>query len=468
MNYASVVRVMSMLMLVTAASTIPPILVAVAGREDPQIFAFLVTAIVTTVLAASTLLLTPKPRLKARPSDGLGVVILWWFFTPIVGALPFVLGVANSSVFAAIHESTASLTTTGQSVIGGPGYEWPISLIVWRGVLHLLGCTATIVTAASVLAAINLGGPGIHRTVLFTLPETSFFDAVPRVCRAVVTMMAATLLVVVAALILSGVPVPRALSDGVSAVTTGLVNPDGPAEVTISRLHSVILGIGLAFGALGLAVWLPLREGKVLRTLYDPETLVFLLLLLVLTVLTLPLGLDLTEGIAWATSALSTSGIPLTDAPLDELVPLPLLVIPALIGGSALSAAGGVKIARFIVLARRAGQEFKQLGFRRSVLDFRFRDRVLDERSVLGVWVYLIAYILAVFITMLGFSALHHEFEQATRMSIGCLTNSGSLLFNHMNQIDSGTHALMIFSMILGRLEILALLPAISISFWRG
>ena len=468
MNYASVVRILSILMLVTSASTIPSILVAIAAGENPQVFSFLSTGIVTAVLASSILLLTPKPRLKARPSDALGVVILWWILTPIVAALPFVSGVANSSIIAAIHESAASLTTTGQSVIAVGDNEWPISLIVWRGVLHLLGCAATITAAASVLAAINLGGPGIHRTILFTVPESSFFDAVPRVARAVVTMMAATLLGLVAILILTGVPVPRALSEGVSVITTGMVNPTGATEFTLSRLHSIILGIGLAFGALGLAVWIPLREGKLLGAAFDPESLVFVALLAIFILVVLPLGLDFREGVAWSVTALSTSGIPLTDAPVDRIIPLPVLVLPAIIGGSALSAAGGVKIARFIVLARRAGQEFRQLGFRRSVLDFRFRDRVLDESSVLGVWVYLIAYILAVFLTMIGFSFLGHEFGDATRLSIGCLTNAGGLLFNHVDQVDPGTHLLMTFTMILGRLEILALLPAISIGFWRG
>ena len=60
--------------------------------------------------AASVLLLTPKPERKARPSDGLAVVILWWLLTPLATAMPFVFGVANSSVITAIHEAAACLT----------------------------------------------------------------------------------------------------------------------------------------------------------------------------------------------------------------------------------------------------------------------------------------------------------------------------------------------------------------------
>ena len=178
--------------------------------------------------------------------------------------------------------------------------------------------------------------------------------------------------------------------------------------------------------------------------------------------------LNMTEGLSWALSALSTSGLSLSDPADYNRIPLPVLVLPALIGGSALSAAGGVKIARFIVLARRAGQEFRQLGYRRSILGFRFRDRELNERSVIGVWVYLIGYVLAIFLIMAGFAFLGEDFVSAIRLAIGSLTNSAAVLGSYPMDLSGPAQALTIFSMILGRLEVLALIPALSLSFWRG
>ena len=200
----------------------------------------------------------------------------------------------------------------------------------------------------------------------------------------------------------------------------------------------------------------------------DPETLMFLFLIAAFAALVIPIGVSLGDGVAWALSDLSTSGLSFTNLPVRDAIPLPILVLPSLIGGSALSAAGGVKIARLIVLGRRAGQEFRQLGYRRSVLGFRFRDRDLDERSVIGVWVYLIAYIVAVFVIMIGFSFLNLPFEDTIRLSIGGLTNSGALLLGHTDHLDAGATSLLILSMLLGRLEILAVIPALSPSFWRG
>jgi Trk-type K+ transport system membrane component len=468
MNYASIVRVLAFIMLILAGSALLPTLVAAIAGETDQVVAFLVMATSIAVLASSVLLLTPKPARKARPSDALAVVIIFWFVAPCAAALPFVLGVADRSILHAIHEAASCLTTTGHTVNLTEGRSWPASLVVWRGVLHIFGGLASITTAASVLAAINLGGPGIHRTVLFTVPEASFFDAVPRVARAVFAMMAICIIVLLGLLIMAGVPFPRALGDSVSAITTGLVDPYALGRHALAPLPNLFLGVGLIIGALGLAVWLPLKDRKPHTAFMDPETLMFLFLIAVFAALVTPLGISLGDGAAWALSDLSTSGLRLTDSRVRDAIPLPILVLPSLIGGSALSAAGGVKIARLIVLGRRAGQEFRQLGYKRSVLGLRFRDRDLDERSVIGVWVYLIAYIVAVFVMMIGFSFLTLPFEDTIRLAIGGLTNSGALLLGHTDQLDGGATFLLILSMLLGRLEILALIPALSPSFWRG
>ena len=468
MNYASVVRILALVMLIFAGSSAPALVTALGHGEGEQVFAFLAMVLGISVIAASILFLTPRPKLKSRPSDALGLVILWWFMAPVAACLPFVVGVQNSSLLQAIHEAAACLTTTGQSVIAVEGNRWPASLIVWRGTLHFVGGAASIIMAASVLAALNLGGPGIHRSVLFTMPETSFFDAVPKVARSVVLIMTVSITLTVLALELTGMSAGRAISDAVSAWTTGLVDPAPYGRANAGPVADVILAFALAGGALGLAIALPLRERRFMKALTDPETTVFAILVIIFTVMAIASGVSALESIGWSISALATSGLPLGSAETWELVPLPVFVLPALIGGSALSAAGGVKIARLIVLARRAGVEFRQLGYRRSVLGFQFRDREMDERSVIGVWVYLIAYILTVFLVMVGFALTGQSFESSIRLAIGFLTNSGGMVVGHVAQLNEGASILAIVSMLLGRLEILAIIPAISVSFWRG
>ena len=69
---------------------------------------------------------------------------------------------------------------------------------------------------------------------------------------------------------------------------------------------------------------------------------------------------------------------------------------------------------------------------------------------------------------MAAFSFMHEDFNASIRLAIGCLTNSGAVIGDYAKVMTPAGDVLAIFSMILGRLEILALIPALSVSFWRG
>lgn len=464
MNFASVIRIQCMCGLIVSAAMVLPFLVSIAYVETPQAIAFGFTSLFLALLSGSTLLLASKPRRKATPSDGLAAALLGWVIVSVVAAPPFVIGVASDSIFAALHESVSCLTTTGHSVIEIGEGGWPVSLLVWRGLLHILGTVATLTIAASVFAAINLGGPGIHRTELFTIPEGSFFDAVPRVVIATLLFTLVFISLFVILLILAGVPGGQAMSDAVSAITTGLVDPTNTLSET-GPIRNILVALALTLGTLGLFFALQIRRMRFADAIYDPEVFAFMIAIAGISVVTIIAGLGIWESLAWSLSSLSTSGIQLTKDPVDTLLPISLLIIPPLIGGSALSAAGGLKLGRLVILVRRAAQEFGSLGFRGSIIKFAYRGRALEESSVIGVWVYLIGYVVAVvsFLFLLSFIGL--SFDDAVLTSIGAITNSGSLVqeIPPSNQL----HLTMIGAMLLGRWEILALLPIFVPAFWR-
>lgn len=445
-----------------------PLVSAIINNETQQIMAFGLTGVLVLLMSAVVLLLTTPSHRPARVPDALAVAIIWCFGAPIPAAVPFVVGTAELNLMAGLHEAVACLTTTGHSVIDLAGNAWPRSLLVWRGVLHFIGMIFSLTIAASVFAALGFGGPGVHRSFLFSVPDGSFFDAVPRAIRAIFVICACLILGVFAALVLGGVPAGEALSIGISVASTGLVDPAGYADLSLGVLPSFAVFMGLMLATAGLAVMMNLQPRHLMHAEVDPELYLLFGLIVFVGILAMIGGLNLFASLGWALSAISTSGIPLGASPaeVNATLPLSLLVMPALIGGAALSTAGGIKLARIIILMRRAGQEFARLGFQNSVVALRFRERQQQERAVLGVWVYLIAYICAISGAFVILSFLGSEFSQSIADAVGAISNSGWLIARDAR--GSGMyHFTMICAMILGRLEILALLPALSIGFWR-
>lgn len=443
------------------------VIAAIAG-EGPQLASFSLSGLLTVSIAGMVLLLTDKPSRPARARDGLAVAVLWCFGAPIPAAIPFVFGTAEVSMLAAIHEAVSCLTTTGHSVITIGAEGWPASLLIWRGILHVFGMIFSLVTAATVFAAIGFAGPGIHRSILFTLPDGSFFDALPRVLRLIGIVCAILVLLVFSGLAFNNVPPDEALSHAVSVVSTGLVDPEGGRLPTHGWFASLVLFVGLLFATSGMAVLLDMTPTRFRSAAVDPEFYLLVGLTVFIAILAWAGGLRVFEGLGWALSALSTSGLPVwTDMPnVRANLPVTLILLPALVGGSALSTAGGIKLARIIILIRRAGQEFARLGYQHSIVALKFRNRHQKERVVLGVWVYLIAYIAGASGTFIFLSFQGSEFTSAVLNAVGAVSNSGWLI-EPSSSGTIGEHLVLTVAMILGRLEIIALVPALSLHFWR-
>jgi len=467
-NHLAIVRVVSTIALGFSGLFLICFLVALASGETEQQMVFAGAGATVGGFGGTVLLLTDKPKRRAHAKDGLAVAILFWLVGGLISTIPFFDYIGAPDLLAAFYESVSSLTTTGHSRIDPGLNPMSTSIFVWRALLHIIGAIASVSIAATVFSGLNLGGPGVHRNRFFSEPEGSFFDPVPRVVR-VATILILSGVIILSALLLSIGLAPRdALAGAVSAITTGMVDPAASTTAPVGGpMHSILLWLGLVAGTLGLVAIDGAGQGRARSILFDPETLAWGGTLVLITVLAFIAGLPLIESLGWATSSIATSGIALSDPQQHSRLPIVLLLFPVLIGGSALSAAGGFKLARLIILTRRVALEFVQLGYRGSVQHFKFRGRRQSERTVMGVWVYLVGYIVACTIGTLLLSATGLAFDDAIRAGIGSLSNAGHILVGMNAELSPLAQICAVLGMILGRLEVIALLPALNPTFWQ-
>ena len=467
MNHLSVVRVLSAIALGFAGLFALCFLVALATGESEQQMLFAGSAATVGGFGATVLLLTDKPVRRAQTKDGLAVAILFWVLGGGLAAIPFVDYIGSPDLLAAFYESVSALTTTGHSRVDPVVNPMSASIFVWRALIHLIGAIASISIAATVFSGLNLGGPGVHRNRFFSEPETSFFDPVLRVVRVSSILILSATLVLTAILLAVGLAPRDALAGAVSAITTGMVDPMAADVAPSGPLHAFVLWIGLVAGTLGLVAIDGGGQGRMRAIPFDPEVLAWAGTLILITLLAFFAGLPVLASLGWATSSLSTSGMALSDPIQFSRLPLVVVLFPVLVGGSALSAAGGFKLARLIVLTKRVTMEFVQLGYRGSVQHFKFRGRRQSELTVMGVWVYLVGYIVACTIGTLLLSATGLAFDDAIRASIGSLSNAGHILSGMIADLGPAAQICAVLGMILGRLEVIALLPALNPSFWQ-
>mgnify|MGYP000050066163 CR=1 FL=1 len=184
---------------------------------------------------------------RERPRDVLIFLILFWIIVPIATSLPFLaLGVVPGPMHG-YFESVSAITTTGASTLVPENL--PRSLLVWRSALQWSGGCFVAVFAVVILAALNLSGPGVHRSVFFTLKTGELFSRLIDIGKIIITVYAVISIICFCLLMLSGAPIFESFCLSLSAVATGGLAPrSGPLYLYISNLGGVILAVTCLWG----------------------------------------------------------------------------------------------------------------------------------------------------------------------------------------------------------------------------
>jgi trk system potassium uptake protein len=171
------------------------------------------------------------------------------------------------------------------------------------------------------------------------------------------------------------------------------------------------------------------------------------------------------------TSSLSTSGISIYSSDLDLSLFFILLTI---IGGSLISTSSGFKYTRIYILLKISYQEIYRLVKPINVIDKNLfnNESKIDDQDVKIAFLVFIFFIISVFVlsSILTFDYL--SFENSFKLSILTLTNTvNSALFGMENitffDLNSLTKVSLIFFMILGKMEIIAVLYLIKRFIFR-
>jgi trk system potassium uptake protein TrkH len=108
------------------------------------------------------LLLTTKHRRELQPRDGFLLVNLVWVVLPAFAAVPLMLAMPDLSWTDAYFESMSALTATGATALSGLD-DLPISINVWRCFLQLIGGLGIMLLVVAVLPLLGLGGVQLYK-----------------------------------------------------------------------------------------------------------------------------------------------------------------------------------------------------------------------------------------------------------------------------------------------------------------
>lgn len=432
-------------------------------------FAFL--TVITGVIGALFIFTTRNTPARESNSDALAFLLLFWAVMPVVMALPYMVSGATQNFATAYFEAVSAVTTTGASTLSADAL--PASLLLWRSILQWFGGVSAATFAVVVLAALNLSGTGVHRSMLFTLKSGELFVRLVGIGQVIAGIYLGLSAICFISLILAGTPIFEALCLSLTSVSTGGLTPrDGPIAEYVGPAGAMILALFCLLGAASVAVlWDIMRKRGLHNQLVIFHHIEHRILFSIAAVLVL-LGiayagpLHLSTIVPEAIFFVSSTGYDYQVIGV-ELVPPAILIAIALIGGAALSTTGGVKIIRLFLLFKHLGTDLNRLPHPSRVLPIRLRGRIIPDQAFLSIWMYFFGYTLLLGLGVVALAATGLGLETSVSASAASLANMGPLLDTTMTgttfrDFTSLQQCISAVIMLFGRVEVLAVFAAAS------
>ncbi len=486
-----IVYYLGLCLFILSGTMLLPLIIALLYHEVMAFYNFFLISFFMLFFSGSILFALRGRVLLDRRHSKLFLLVLVWSIVPLAAALPFYLLESSMSYNSAYFEAVSGFTTTGASVIKDPA-QLPRSLLVWRSLLNWLGGLTTYVIIALLLKP--LSGPEVFgREMRSIIPSTyaSNNDGIKEAIKAILPLYSGLTLTCLFLLIVIGIEPLHALCLTFGAVSTGGFMPI-KSSLSIYGLPAaeLVLAVFMLLGTISL-LWVQALIQMRWRTVFSVKepfwilgTVFALGCLLTFMIWDQQSNQNIYYGVRTffsgfvaATSFISTTGFPVTDS-TQHVIPYVLMLVIVVVGGGRFSTAGGMKFFRVGEMFRLSFLELQRLVFPHSVSPLR-HGNVERERNVMqSVWTNFTVIIFFVCLLGIILSATGLPLTNAFMASASALGNFGPVY--ELYNIDSAAnqfqyanmspwaHNVLCLGMILGRVEVLAVLTVLNIAYWRS
>ena len=486
MDYRQLSRSLGMLLLLVAASMVACLAYAVYDNEANYAAdrALGLSALITLAAGGLLVLLGRRGGREIFRREAIAIVGLGWILSTLFGALPYVFAEPALSPAAAVFESASGFTTTGASAIKDVEIM-PRGILLWRATTQWLGGMGILVLFVAVLSMAGGGSKSLFRresSAKFSEGfSTSMKETAIRLWQIYVGLSAVCAL----GLIVLGMPVFDSVCHTFATLSTGGFSTK---NLSIAYYKSpaiewwIILFMLIGAISFMLYAWLLARRWS--KWKQDEETRFYLGFLAVVSIAVTASLLHHANAPDFATalrnavfqvvSISSTTGFVTDDYDKWSDFARILIVAVMFVGGCAGSTAGGIKVGRLMVFFKNFRRQLIHTFRPGQIVPVRINGVPLSDSYLaeVGLFLALVGFIVA--LGSLAMAALEPSFDLVSSFGavIATLFNTGpglgavgpTLTFA---DLGAPTHILLSLLMIMGRLEILAMLALFVPQLWR-
>jgi len=465
---------------VLGAMMLIPVAVALAG-DGRGWYVFLQSAILT-MLAGGFLALSTANSLPSGLTlrQSFLLTTLTWVVVPGFGAVPFLFGSDAEHLTDALFESMSGMTTTGTTIMVGLDGK-PDAILLWRSILQWLGGLGIVIVALVFLPVMRVGGMQYFRAEGFDtlgkiLPRMRDISLMLVEVYVALTMAAAV------AYVLAGMSAFDAINHALTTIATGGYSTRDTSFAEYSPAAQYVGVVGMWLAGLPFIRYIQLVNGEVQPLFKDMQvrayfrwTLYAIGMIVVYRLATEGGALEpiVRESAFNLVSLFSGTGYGSADVSAWGDFPLLVVVVAGLIGACTASTGCSIKVFRYLVLFEAIKVQLRELIHPSRVAPIHLQGRRVEDEVITSVVVLFTAFVLGLGLLAIGLSLTGLELRTAITAAWTAICNIGPAFGPEVG--ETGAVAgfpdtakwMMMLGMLMGRLEMVAVLVLLLPRFWR-
>lgn len=492
-----------LLMGIAALSMFVPSVHALIRESHAESRAFFYSGLLLLVLAAFVGIARGTVRRRDSLMHNLLALVAAYVVLPLALAVPFYEALRTTTFLNAYFEMVSSLTTTGATIYT-PDRLSP-TLHLWRAMVGWMGGLLVWVSAAAVMAPLSLGGfevtasgePG--QTDVAQQGRMAGIDPqarILRVARILTPIYAGLTLVLWILLVISNETPLVALCHAMAVMATSGISPvGGMSGASAGVPGEMLLALFMLFALSRVTFSGDTLVGARASVWRDPEFRLGLMLVALLPVILIlrhwsgAYDIDDVSNLSMALrafwgalftmlSVLSTTGFVSADWSAAQnwsglQTPGLMFLGLAIIGGGVATTAGGVKLLRVWALYLQGLREMEKMVHPSSVGRSGGNNRRLRRQGAFVAWIFFMLFAGTITLFTLVLAGLTGSLEHGLVLAISGLSTTGPLIVLApetpigLAQSAPAVKMVLAAAMVIGRLEMLAIIALAVSDLWR-
>ncbi len=469
------------LLIVLGAAMLGPYVLQIIFNEDSH--SFISASFVTIFIGVLFILANLEKEFKLNLRQTFLFSSLAWTMVATFGSLPFLFSTQDFTFSEAFFESMSGITTTGATIISDLDNS-PKSILLWRAIMQWLGGIGIVVMAITILPLLKVGGMQLFKmegpdSTEKILPRTIEVAAIIISTYVVLTFLCGFFYWIF------GMTVFDSVSHAMTTIATGGFSTHNDS-IGFFKNHNIeiVASIFIILGSIPFISYLKFAQGNKKIFFQDVQIkgLIYLLVISITIMFFYLLFINyessLFDKIRISSfnviSILSGTGYVTDDFGLWGKFSLVFFLLLMFIGGCAGSTACGIKIFRLQMLLLFLKNQIKKLISPNSVIITKYNNQKISDNFINSVIIFIFTFLFIFLIIAMLLSISGLDFITSISGAASSISNVGPGLGDiigpngNYKEIPNLSKWILSFGMLLGRLELFAVLVLFFPSFWRN